>query len=181
MNLAWRVLVFVGCWAIAFGIVEASVVIDLRGIMVGIHGGYDLSVGGISQFSQVVFADPTDINLLPPDLYLVEFLREAATIIMLASLALLAAKGAKERWAVFLWAFAIWDIVYYFALWAVIGWPGALADYDILFLIPVPWASRVWFPLLVSVLSIIAVLIAKLGWVGGSRLSTHNRHLNVVE
>jgi len=43
---------------------------------------------------------------------------------------------------VFLWAFAIWDIFYYAALWATVRWPLSLRDPDILFLIPVPWLPR---------------------------------------
>jgi hypothetical protein len=62
---------------------------------------------------------------------------------------------------VFLWTFAIWDIVYYAALWATVRWPLSLRDPDILFLIPVPWLSPVWFPLLVSALALVAVLLVR--------------------
>ena len=87
----------------------------------------------------------------------IEIAREAATIIMLVSVALLAATKFRERWASFLWAFAVWDIAYYAALWATVRWPSSLKDLDVLFLIPVPWVAQVWFPLLVSGLTLLAV------------------------
>jgi hypothetical protein len=76
----------------------------------------------------------------------VEMLREGATMIMLVSIALLAAARAKERCAVFLWIFALWDISYYAGLWATIRWPTSPKDVGVLFLIPVPWVAQVWFP-----------------------------------
>ena len=60
----------------------------------------------------------------------------------------------------FLWCFAIWDTMYYAGLWATVRWPQSLRDLDVLFLIPVPWTSEVWFPLLVNVLTLAAVVVA---------------------
>lgn len=80
---------------------------------------------------------------------------------MLLSVAMLAAARARERWALFLWIFALWDISYYAGLWATIRWPTSLTDLDALFLIPVPWMAQVWFPLLVSVLTLIAVTLSR--------------------
>jgi hypothetical protein len=79
---------------------------------------------------------------------------------MLLSVALLTSTNSRARAAVFLWTFAIWDIVYYAALWATVRWPLSLSDPDVLFLIPVPWLSPVWFPLLVSALALAAVLFS---------------------
>ena len=59
----------------------------------------------------------------------------------------------------FLWTYAIWDVTYYMTLWATIRWPSSITDTDVLFLIPVVWVSPVWFPLLVSILSVGAVLL----------------------
>ncbi len=61
----------------------------------------------------------------------------------------------------FLWTFAIWDVAYYATLCATIRWPSSLTDTDVLFLIPVPWISPVWFPLLVSTLCVGAVLLSR--------------------
>ena len=82
-------------------------------------------------------------------------------MLMLLSMALLTTVKTKSRLAVFLWAFAIWDISYYVSLWATIRWPQSVQDGDVLFLIPEPWFAPVWFPLLVSGLTALAVLLAK--------------------
>ncbi|HVH69643.1 MAG TPA: hypothetical protein VNB49_00850, partial [Candidatus Dormibacteraeota bacterium] len=50
---------------------------------------------------------------------------------------------------------------YYLALWATVRWPLSLRDPDVLFLIPRPWISPVWFPLLVSGLAVAVVLFAR--------------------
>jgi hypothetical protein len=80
---------------------------------------------------------------------------------MLLGVASLAAYSLRERCALFLWSFAVWDICYYAGLWITVGWPPSLATPDVLFLIPVPWFSQVWFPLLVSALTLTAVLLAR--------------------
>src|SRR6185503_14790450 len=36
-------------------------------------------------------------------------------------------------------AFGVWDIFYYVFLWVMTGWPTSPLDWDILFLIPLPW------------------------------------------
>ncbi len=107
------------------------------------------------------------IDQFPPSLLTLELFREAATMVMLLSVAFLAAAKMSSRAAVFLWTFAIWDITYYGALWATVRWPLSLRDADVLFLIPRPWISPVWFPLLVSVLAILAVLFARDSGRGG--------------
>ena len=56
--------------------------------------------------------------------------------------------------------FAFWDIFYYVGLGLIIRWPPSVLMQDVLFLIPTPWIAPVWFPVLVSVLAIAAVLLA---------------------
>jgi len=140
-------LAILGLWAAAFGYVEAVVVVYLRGA-IGLLTGTEI-------VKQILVLDN-----LPPRLMMIEITREAATMIMLVSLAWLAAKNRRDWWAVFLWIFAIWDIFYYLGLWATIGWPESLLSMDVLFLIPEPWISQVWFPILVSSLVVIAVLMS---------------------
>ncbi len=80
---------------------------------------------------------------------------------MLLSVSLLTSSNSRARAAVFLWTFALWDTVYYAGLWATVRWPLSLRDPDVLFLIPVPWISPVWFPLLVSGLALATVLLSR--------------------
>lgn len=159
LGLSRRELLILAVWAAAFGVVEGTVVVYLRAVMASLTD-FGAELSGVAAFSKTLFSDPAILNSLPPSLYIVELLREAATLVMLAAAAFLTAKGAKERWAAFLWAFAVWDIVYYISLWLAIGWPGSLTDFDVLFLLPVPWFSQVWLPVLVSAFTLVAVAVS---------------------
>ena len=146
-------------FALAFGFVEAAVVVYLRAA-VGLLPGANGALAEIRRFSATDPQSPL-LTGFPPSLLTIEVLREAATMLMLLCTALLAAPRARERWAAFLWAFAIWDITYYAGLWATVRWPTSLKETDILFLIPVPWVAQVWYPLVVSVLTLLAVSLVK--------------------
>ena len=138
---------------------EASVVIYLRaatGLLPGYHG----TLSDVRQSSES-YKQAEVIREFPESLLNVEVLREAASMAMLTTVALLAGVGITERFAIFLWTFAIWDLAYYAGLWATVRRPSSLKDMDVLFLIPAPWISQVWFPILVSILSLIAVLAAR--------------------
>jgi hypothetical protein len=140
----------------SFGFVEAVVVVYLStAVGVVAHNS-----GIISQFqnSSATYQEAiSSLAQFPQNLRKIEMYREAATMIMLGSVAVLAGARAKERWGSFLWVFAAWDITYYVGLWATLRWPSSLKDYDVLFLIPVPWVAQVWFPVLVSALTLLAV------------------------
>lgn len=86
----------------------------------------------------------------------VEIGREAATMLMLAAIALAVARNARQWTAAFAIAFGVWDIIFYACLKLVLGWPASLSTWDILFLIPVPWVGPVIAPVLVSVAMITA-------------------------
>jgi hypothetical protein len=81
----------------------------------------------------------------------IEVGREAATLVMLATVGWLAGRSWLERLAWTAVAFGVWDILYYGWLWVFIGWPPSLDTWDLLFLIPVPWTGPVWSPVVVSV------------------------------
>ncbi|MCH7605367.1 hypothetical protein IID24_05260 [Patescibacteria group bacterium] len=157
--LTAKQLIIVGLFAIGFGFVEAAVVVYLRAA-IGLLPGYGGTFSDVARLSSEVHQQAQILGELPRSLLTVELIREAATIIMLASVAFIAAHGRGERWAIFLWTFAIWDIVYYIGLWAIIRWPSSLTTPDVLFLSPVPWLSQVWFPILVSTLTLFAVILA---------------------
>jgi hypothetical protein len=155
-----RQLVISGVFAASFGFLEAVVVVYLRAA-VGLLPGYQGTLADVVRMSGDVYQQSQAINQIPKSLLTLEVLREASTILMLLSVALLTSAKSRARAAVFLWTFAIWDIVYYAALWATVRWPLSLSDPDVLFLIPVPWLSPVWFPLLVSALALAAVLLVR--------------------
>jgi hypothetical protein len=95
-----------------------------------------------------------------PKRYLnIEMTREAATIIMLVVIAFISGGSWIERGVFFLWTFAFWDLFYYLSLYVLIKWPPTFKTIDVLFLIPKPWIAPVWFPIGVSALTIIVILI----------------------
>src|SRR5229473_5047558 len=149
-----------GIFAAAFGFIEAVVVVYLRAA-VGLLPGYQGTLADVIRRSGEFYQQSQAVTQFPQSLLTLEVLREAATILMLLSVALLTAAKASSRAAVFLWTFAIWDMTYYAALWATVRWPLSLRDPDVLFLIPRPWVSPVWFPLLVSTLALSAVLLSR--------------------
>jgi hypothetical protein len=151
-------LLISGIFAIAFSLVEASVVIYLRAIT-GFVTGSGLSA--VAELSSSFYNEARIVTDFPPSLLKVEILREAATIVMLGCVASLTARGIKERWVVFLWVFAIWDIFYYVSLRLTVGWPSSFKTADVLFLIPVPWISQVWFPLMVSALTLLSIMAVR--------------------
>jgi hypothetical protein len=85
----------------------------------------------------------------------VELVREAATMIMLLAVGWLAGRDIRARFGYTLVAFGVWDILCYVFLVPMTGWPRSLLDWDILFLLPLPW----WGPVLAPV-SISALMIA---------------------
>jgi hypothetical protein len=95
-----------------------------------------------------------------PDRYLkIEMTREAATIIMLLIIGYITGGSWIEKGVLFLWTFAFWDLFYYLSLYILIRWPPKLTSIDVLFLIPKPWIAPVWFPIGVSGLTIVIIII----------------------
>jgi hypothetical protein len=84
------------------------------------------------------------------DLAAIEVGREFATLVMLTAIGVLVGRKWIDRLAWTAVAFGVWDIFYYAWLWVFIGWPHSPATWDVLFLIPVPWAGPVWAPIAVS-------------------------------
>jgi hypothetical protein len=99
------------------------------------------------------------VDKFPKRFLNIEMTREAATIIMLVAIACLVGTTWLERVIFFLWTFAFWDLFYYVSLYILIKWPPSLKTIDVLFLIPKPWISPVWFPVGVSSVTIVGILI----------------------
>jgi len=130
-------LLWTGLFGVAFGWVEAAVVVYLRRI-----------------YYPEGFAFP--LRMIDPGLLSVELAREAATLVMLLAVALLAGRGRWGRFGYFLVAFGIWDLVYYAGLAIVLGWPARWSDWDILFLLPIPWVAPVYAPVAIAIGMVVA-------------------------
>jgi hypothetical protein len=84
-----------------------------------------------------------------------ELVREAATLVMLLTVGMLAGRTWRSRLGYSALAFGIWDIFYYVFLKVLCGWPHSLLDWDVLFLIPLPWWGPVLAPVSIALLMII--------------------------
>ncbi|HXG23972.1 MAG TPA: hypothetical protein VNJ09_05400, partial [Chthonomonadales bacterium] len=78
-----------------------------------------------------------------------------------------------ERWGLFGFTFAIWDLTYYLylALWT--GFPKSLLETDIYFLVPIAWYGPVWFPVLV-VMPVILIASIRLVLISNHELTVDN-------
>ncbi len=83
-----------------------------------------------------------------------EMVREAATLVMLFTVGVLAGKNWRTRVGYMFIAFGIWDMFYYVFLKVLCGWPHSILDWDILFLLPLPWWGPVISPVLIALLMI---------------------------
>ena len=85
----------------------------------------------------------------------VELPREFATLVMLFAVGFLAGRTWRARLGYAVIAFGVWDIFYYVFLKMICGWPHSLLDWDVLFLLPLPWWGPVLAPVLISLLMIL--------------------------
>ncbi len=129
-------------YAIAMGYLEAAAVVYLRDAL-----GVGASV-------------PASVSIGLGQLETAEMVREAATLVMIAAVGLLAGGSGLERFAWAAVVFGTWDIVYYLGQYAISGWPPTLVTWDVLFLLPAIWVGPVWAPVTVSVALICGGLFA---------------------
>ncbi|HDL18007.1 MAG TPA: hypothetical protein ENH29_03035 [Bacteroidetes bacterium] len=126
-------------FAIAMAYLEAAIVVYFRELY---YPDNILAIFPVPKFRSLDFA--------------VEFGREAATIIILVAVALLAERGRViRRFAAFVFLFGLWDIFYYVWLKVQIGWPVSWQEWDILFLIPWAWFGPWICPVLIALIFVI--------------------------
>ena len=100
---------------------------------------------------------PYQANPLPMNgiLEQVELVREAATLVMLLTIGLLAGRMGRTRLGYTAIAFGVWDLAYYLFLKVICDWPKSLFDWDVLFLLPLPWWGPVLAPICIALLMIV--------------------------
>ncbi len=124
-----RKLWWVALYAVAMAYLEAAVVVYLRALL---H--VDLALVSLGHYFNI------------------EVGREAATIAMLVAVGWTAGRKLQDRLAYVAFALGLWDIWYYVWLAVLVGWPETLFDWDVLFLIPLPWWGPVLSPVLIALL-----------------------------
>lgn len=140
MQKSTKTILWVFLFAISMGFFEASVVIYLREI-----------------YYPTGFSFP--LQSIEYDIAVTEILREAFSLLMIVSVAILAGKNVLQRFGFFLIIFAVWDIIYYVVLKLILHWPESVFTYDVLFLIPVTWTGPVIAPVINSVTMLVLGLI----------------------
>jgi hypothetical protein len=136
----YRTILWVFIFSVAMGLLEAAVVIYLRRI-----------------YYPEGFCFPLKDMEMP--ILIIELLREAATLAMLAMIGLLAGRRLTSSFAYFIFAFAIWDIFYYVFLYVFTGWPESFLTWDLLFLIPSIWTGPVLAPIITSLTMILLCMV----------------------
>lgn len=136
-------LLMLSIFAVAMAYLEAAVVVYLRAIYY--PGGFSFP-----------------LVLMPKPMVAIEVGRELSTLVMLWAVAMISGHDRWERFLHFSMAFGVWDIFYYVWLWVQIRWPSSLVEWDVLFLIPIPWLGPVLAPVVIS-LSLVAGSLLLLG------------------
>jgi len=128
----YKILISLAIFSIAMGFMESAVVVYLR---------------------EIYYPEGFEFPLKPigKSIVITEVLREAATLVMLAVAGILTGRTKTEKFGLFIYCFAIWDIFYYVFLYLLLGWPESLFAWDILFLIPVTWVGPVMGPVINSI------------------------------
>lgn len=149
-----RAFIALVLFGIAFGYVEAAVVVYLRTIdepvrQLVFRGMMRDDVFPLLTLDQLqaaghVYVAKTELG------------RELATLVMLGVVGFLTGTTRRERVAGFAIAFGVWDIFYYVFLKLLLDWPASLWTWDILFLLPVPWAAPVLAPVIIALTMIVA-------------------------
>jgi hypothetical protein len=134
---SWQRWAIVVTYALAMAWVESAVVFYLR-----------------SMIDRIEPHQPDPFPVLNNGFGWVELVREFATLVMLGAVGFLAGRTLRARVGYAALAFGVWDIGYYVFLKMMCGWPHSLLDWDVLFLLPMPWWGPVLAPVLISLLLI---------------------------
>jgi hypothetical protein len=176
-----RALAALVLFSLSFGYAEAAVVVYLRALYEPIHQRINPNRSAGDLFPLVPPAELASAEPLAARWLEIERTREYATLLLLVAAALAVANNFHQWLAAFLVAFGLWDIFFYGFLKLLIDWPGSLAEWDLLFLLPVPWVGPVWAPLLVAATMVAAGVIVlrreaaglpplRLGWTQASAI-----------
>ena len=135
---AKRTLTILSVYAVAMALLESAVVVYMRHLY---YADNPLEIFPLQ------FLNSYDTIL--------ELSREAATVIMILTVALLAENSSRTRsFAAFVFVFGVWDLFYYFWLKVLMGWPRSWLEWDVLFLIPSVWLGPWICPAMISLLFI---------------------------
>lgn len=153
-------LFFLSVFAISFAFIESSIVIYLRKL-----------------YYPEGFSFP--LKFIQDEVIKVEFLREISSIFLIFSVSVLSGKTRVLKVASFFYIFGLWDIFYYIFLYIFLKWPKSFYEWDLLFLVPIPWVSPVYAPLFCSLSFIIISILVLYLWKEGYPFSIKSRDFTI--
>ena len=132
-------LAMLSMYAIAMALLEAAVVVYMRRLYYPDHPLDLFPLKFLAAYDPVL-----------------ELAREAATIAMIVTVAVLAEpRNTTRKLAAFLFVFGLWDLFYYGWLKLLIGWPRTWLEWDVLFLIPGVWLGPWICPAAIAVMFVV--------------------------
>ena len=132
----WSTYTWLWVFGIAFGLIEAAVVVYLRAL---------LGIEGDSLFPLRMTLPPAQAHPMGVELW-----REVATLAIMFPPAMLFHPRPFLRFQAYMLVFGVWDLSYYVFLKVFLGWPASPLTYDLLFLLPTVWVAPVLAPVLIS-------------------------------
>jgi len=151
-RIQWVYLIAFG---VAFGYVEAAVVYYLRQLITYRFNDSLAHYRVLLNLGFITFVRPAHQLLVSTRIADAEVVRETATMVMLAVVALLAARRPLARLGAFMVGFSTWDLTYYLWLHVLVHWPQSLFTKDVFFLIPVTWIGPVLTPVIISIVLLV--------------------------
>jgi hypothetical protein len=154
-----RILVILVLFGVVVGYVEAATVVYIRIMYEPMH--------------RRVFPDRAPDDLFPAFSFeqwareapayvqspVMEVVREIGTVLGLALVGLLVAPTLRRWSATVFLLLGVTGWSFYLSLKALMGWPHSLSDWDVIFLVPLPWVGPVW-----AALAAYTAMTAAAGW-----------------
>jgi hypothetical protein len=129
-------LIAIAALCIAIGYVDAVATFYVRGMLeVSQEGG---------NFAQAV------TEAMPPRIVALEQTRQAATVLVLVAMAIVAGRNLQQQFGTAFYALGGWIVLRYAAIRTITDWPAGLADIDTVLYLPHAVYAPVWMPIVIG-------------------------------
>ncbi len=126
---------------VALGYLDAVTTFALRGTLEVGPEGVDLPRGDLARAA---------VEAMPARLIALEQTRQAATVLLLITVAFVAGRNALQQWGTFFFALGGWTVFRYVAIRTITDWPASLTSADAIVVLPRPVYAPVWLPVVVA-------------------------------
>ncbi len=101
---------------------------------------------------------------MPPRIVALEQTRQAAVILVLLTVSIIAGRNLLQQVGTFVFALGSWTVCRYIAIRTITDWPGALTDVDTVLYLPHAVYAPVWMPIVIGLaLATVGVLVIRAG------------------